>query len=126
MARDMVDTQYPNIDVTNSAGVLSAVETAIAPANGIAIRGFFNSKDNAGKIFLNMSVGGELIIRAGDGFKTQNGMGDLSVDLAVGVNVITLERPARFENKDGTVYLDFTGANLAGTIIAAAKKAGLK
>ena len=53
-------------------------------------------------------------------------LGDLTLELKQSsITVILLEDISRFENRDGSIYIDF-GTGFTGNIWAAAKRAGLQ
>ncbi len=86
--------------------------------------GFFAVKDNSGFVVVDASAAGNVVFKAGDAYPSQNILGDLSVAVTAGLNVLQVERHGRFENKDGSLNIDFVGA-IAGKIYAFGKHAGL-
>ena len=122
MARDKITMGYGTDDLSVSASKAALTPVTIAPANGAVVEGFFKAKDNSAYLLLVITTAGS---KAGDAFPSNNVLGDLEIELAAGTHVISAERAARFENKDGSLNVDFkTGT--AGTIAAFGKKAGLR
>lgn len=125
MARDKITMGYGTDDLSVSASKAALTPVTIAPANGAVVEGFFKAKDNSAYLLLVITTAGSVILKAGDAFPSNNVLGDLEIELAAGTYVISAERAARFENKDGSLNVDFkTGT--AGTIAAFGKKAGLR
>ena len=61
-----------------------------------------------------------MIFKAGDNFPNAK-LGDLKIDVeASSVNVVQFQDLSRFENKDGSLYIDFK-AGFTGKIFAVAK-----
>ena len=125
MARDTVSMEYGADDLSVSASKAKVTPVTITPDNGAVIKDFFKAKDNSAYLLLTISTPGSVILKKGDAFPSNNILGDLEIDLDAGTFLISAERAARFENKDGSLNVDFkTGT--AGTIAAFGKKAGLR
>lgn len=125
MARDIITVNNYTYENTDCAGVVAITPKAVTVANGIEIQKAFGNKDNSLHITVNNTgnAANTLVIKAGE--KQNAIMGDCTIALATGVNEVVLNRDmARFERKDGSVYLDF-GTGFTGTIYASAEKAGL-
>lgn len=122
MARDIIQVNNYVYEATDCAGVVAIEKQAIS-ANGIEIANAFAVKDNSLKVTVeNTGSAGTVTIKAGE--KQNAILGDLTIAVDSGINEIALNRDmARFENIDGSVYLDFTG--VTGNIWAVAEKAGL-
>lgn len=124
MARDKVIMAETLADTSISVAKATATATTITVANGATIPGFFAVKDNSGFLVVDASAAGNVLLKAGDAYPSQNILGDLSIAVTVGLNVLQVERPGRFENKDGALNVDF-GGSIAGKIYAFGKHAGL-
>lgn len=125
MARDIITVNNYTYEATDSAGVVAITPQTVSVANGVEIQKAFANKDNSLKITVNNtgSSASTMIIKAGE--KQNAILGDCTIAIATGINEVALNRDmARFENRDGSVYIDF-GAAFAGTIHACAEKAGL-
>lgn len=125
MARDKITVYNYTYENTDSAGVVAITKQAVTQANGIEISNAFGNKDNSLIITIDntASAASTVTIKAGE---MQNAiLGDCTLALKTGINAIALNRDmARFENKDGSVYLDFA-TGFTGNIWASAEKAGL-
>ena len=124
MARDVVQMAETLADTSVSVAKATAAATTIAVANGATVPGFFAVKDSSGFVVVDASAAGNVVFKAGDAYPSQNILGDLSVAVTAGLNVLQVERHGRFENKDGSLNIDFVGA-IAGKIYAFGKHAGL-
>lgn len=122
--RDEIEIKYTDCDLTTSASKASNNSFTFNKDNGVKVKNFFEAKDNSAWLLLKLTTAGSIILRSGDCYPTQNVMGDLEFDLDVGEHFLQIERLARFENKDGSLNIDF--ANAVGTINAIGKRAGLK
>lgn len=125
MARNKITMNYGSDDATISISSVSIMPTAIAPADGAVIENYFAAKDNSAYLLLTVTTAGAMTIKAGNAYPANNCLGDMTVDLPVGTHVLTIERNARFENKGGSLNVDFA-ENTAGTIAVFGKKAGLR
>jgi hypothetical protein len=124
MARDKITVKNYTYEATDSVGVVAITPKTVTQANGIEIEKAFANKDNSLVITVNNTGSAStMVVKAG---QKQNAiMGDCTIALASGVNEVALNRDmARFENIDGSVYIDFA-SGFAGTIYAVAEKAGL-
>ena len=125
MARDIVKVQLPVQDATESIEIKELAKTTVAPANGVVIENALGNKNNSLVIVIEPTTTGAVTIKAGDAYPNSM-LGDLVVTPTDDqVNAILLEDIARFENRDGSVNIDFA-SGFAGTIYAVAKRAGIK
>ena len=124
MARDIITVKNYTYDATDSVGVVAIAPQTVSQANGIEISKAFSVKDNSLVVIVeNTGSASTMIIKAGE--KQNASLGDCTIALDAGVNAVALNRDmARFENVDGSVYIDF-GTGFTGTICAVAEKAGL-
>lgn len=126
MSRDNISVQYPMID--NSQSVLSSQITkfSVTPANGISIQKALVNKNNTLMICIeNTSENDtEVTLKAGDNYPNSM-LGDLNIKLlSSSMFVVQLQDIARFENKDGSINLDFN-SDFKGNIFAIAKSTSL-
>ncbi len=84
----------------------------------------FKNKNNSLHIIVNATTAGDIVFKAGNNYPNAM-LGDCSVNCAMGYTDIIIEDISRFENRDGSISLGKSG-DLAGTIFAVAKRAGLK
>lgn len=127
MARDIIDVQNPVLDNSESVGTVKVTKTTVTQANGITVKKAFNNKNNTLFIHVDTTVTSDssLTVKAGDAYPNAM-LGDLTVALTKSAEtVLQIQDPSRFENKDGSVNIDFA-SGFAGTIYAVAKRAGLK
>ena len=125
MARDILNVQLPVQDETASIEIKAFAKQTVAPANGIVIEKALDNKNNSLVIVIEPTTAGAVTIKAGDAYPNSM-LGDLTVAPTAGqVNAILLEDMARFENRDGSVAIDFA-SGFAGTIYAVAKRAGFR
>lgn len=127
MARDIIDVQNPVLDNSESVGTVKVKKTTVTQANGITVKKAFNNKNNTLFIHVDTTVTSDssLTVKAGDAYPNAM-LGDLTVALTKSAEtVLQIQDPSRFENKDGSVNIDFA-SGFTGTIYAVAKRAGLK
>lgn len=128
MARDEITVLNPVLDNSESAGTVKVTKQAVTVANGISIKNAFENKNNT--LFIEIentysSADSTVTIKAGDKYPNKV-LGDLSLTITKSANtVIQIQDPSRFENKNGSVNLDFS-TGFTGNIYAMAKRAGLK
>lgn len=127
MARDEINVLLPVQDDTQSVETATVVKKAVVQANGIAIKEALANKNNSLQITIETTATSDstLTIKAGDNYPNKI-LGDLTVALAKSaVTVVLLEDISRFENRDGSINLDFA-SGFTGNIWAVAKRAGVK
>lgn len=127
MARDIVEVLLPVQDGTQSVETATVVKKEVVQANGIAIKEALANKNNSLQITIETTATSDstLTIKAGDNYPNKI-LGDLTVALAKSaVTVVILEDISRFENRDGSINLDFA-SGFAGNVWAVAKRAGVK
>ena len=126
MARDSINVQYPAIDTTQSVGKASVTKTAVNASNGIKIASAFANKNNTLIICVDNDDDADsyVVFKAGDAYPNAM-LGDLQQTvLSETTTVFQLQDISRFENKDGSLNVDFkTGFD--GTIYAIAKSVAL-
>ena len=125
MARDIVNVQLPVQDATASIEIKAFAKTTVTPANGVTIAKALDNKNNSLVIIIEPTTVGAVTIKAGNAYPNAM-LGDLVVTPTKSeVNAILLEDISRFENRDGSVDIDFA-SGFAGTIYAVAKRAGIR
>ena len=131
MARDAINVQLPTQDTTQSVEVVEVTKQAVTQANGIKINAALGNKNNSLQISIentttvsSAAADSTLTIKAGNNYPNKM-LGDLTVTLKKSaITVVILDDIARFENKDGSVNLDFA-SGFTGNCWAVAKRAGL-
>lgn len=128
MARDEITVQLPVQDTSKSYEYTDITKQAVTQANGITIKKALENKNNSLQITIETTYDGAdstLTIKAGNEYPNKI-LGDATVPLKKSaVTVVLLEDISRFENRDGSINLDFS-ASFTGNIWAVAKRAGLK
>lgn len=122
MARDNISVQYPAMDNTQSIANVKVTKQAVTVANGIALEKAFDNKNNSLVICVEntANAASEVTFKAGDNFPNAK-LGDLKIPLlASSVNFYQIQDPSRFENKDGSMNIDFK-TGFTGNIFAVAK-----
>lgn len=126
MTRDVINVQCPIIDKTQSVANTAITKTAVVVANGITIKNAFKNKNNTLFICLENTATSEskVTFKAGDTYPNAM-LGDLEVPLAESsTTMLQIQDSSRFENKDGSVNLDFA-TGFTGKIYAVAKSVAL-
>lgn len=128
MARDEITVHKPELDAKESYEYAAITKQAVTQANGIKILNALDNKNNSLQITIETTYSGAdstLTIKAGNEYPNKI-LGDATVPLKKSaVTVVLLEDISRFENRDGSINLDFS-SSFTGNIWAVAKRAGLK
>jgi hypothetical protein len=127
MARDKVTVLKPAADATKSIEVGIVTKQAVTVANGIEIEKALENKNNSLQIFVETTAtaDGTLTIKAGNEYPNKI-LGDLTTALkGSAVTAVILEDISRFENRDGSIHLDFS-AGFTGNVWAVAKRVGMQ
>ncbi|MEI7474693.1 MAG: glycoside hydrolase family 30 beta sandwich domain-containing protein [bacterium] len=125
MARDSIGLQYLTYDTSDSVGSVQITKQAVTVANGIVLTGAFDCKDNSLAIIIENTNAGAQTITVKAGEKQNACLGDSAVPInASSVITLRMRDIARYERKDGSLYLDFS-TGFTGNIYAIAEKAGL-
>lgn len=122
MARDIIAVQYPEMDDSQSVANAKVTKKTVTQANGITIEKAFDNKNNSLVICVEntASSASSVTFKAGDNYPNAK-LGDLEVNIDQNsLNVFQIQDPSRFENKDGSMNLDFK-TGFTGNIFAAAK-----
>ena len=126
--RRHIKVQYPVLDHTESVAFIGISVTPVNKSfgNRITIDDAFCNKANS--LFINVNNAGEnissLIIKAGGAYPNSM-LGDIEVELPVGVSAFQLQDLSRFQKSDDSIDLDF-GEDFTGTIYTVAKWAGVR
>lgn len=127
MARDEITVLTPAPDGTKSVEVGVVTKQAVTVANGISIEKALENKNNSLVIYVETTAqtDGTLTIKAGNEYPNKI-LGDLTTALkASSITAVILEDISRFENRDGSVYLDFS-TGFTGNVWAVAKRVGMQ
>lgn len=126
MTRDIINVQYPTLDHTESVANICITKNTVIPDNGITITEAFSNKNNSLFIVIENEggTGSLLTVKSGDAYPNSM-LGDIVIQLPVGVSAIQLQDLSRFEKSDGSINLDFE-TDFDGSIYAIAKWAGVR
>lgn len=126
MTRDIINVQYPTLDHTESVANICITKTVVIPANGISIAEAFSNKNNSLFIIIDNegSTSSLLTVKAGDAYPNSM-LGDIVIELPVGISAIQLQDLSRFEKSNGAIDLDFA-SDFDGSVYAVAKWAGVR
>lgn len=126
MARDSINVQYPTVDDSQSVGAKKITKSTVTPANGVKIVNAFANKNNSLFVCVENTDSNNSYITFKAGNSYPNSMlGDLKQDvLAEATTVFQLQDVSRFENNDGSLYIDFP-VGFVGKIFAMAKSVEL-
>lgn len=126
MARDVINVQYPAADNSQSAGCASIVKSAVTAANGVSIKNAFANKNNSLVIVIENTADEDSSVTfvAGDNYPNAM-LGNLEFEvLSESIKAFQIQDISRFENKDGSLNIDFD-SDFTGTIFAVAKSTAL-
>ena len=126
MSRDIISVYMPEIEQTQSIAYSEVVAFAVTPANGIKIERATENKNNSLSILIEnvANTASSVTFIAGDTYPNAM-LGNLEIPLKESATTVCqLQDLSRFENRDGSICLDF-GEDFAGNIIAVAKRAGI-
>lgn len=126
MTRDLIDVQYPKVDSSQSIAAAKITKSSVTAANGIGIKKAFANKNNTLLVCVENNDDAATYITFKSGNAYPNAMlGDLKVDLlAETLNVFQIQDASRFENKDGSLNIDFA-SGFDGKIFAVAKSTAI-
>ena len=123
--RDAIDLQYLTYDASDSVGSAKITKQAVTVANGIKINNAFDCKDNSLAIVVENTAETAQTVTVKAGGKQNACLGNSVIPLAASSTYILRFRDiARYENTDGSLYLDFN-TGFTGNTYATAEKAGL-
>lgn len=127
MARDEINLQYLVYDATDSVGTVNVEKQTVVQANGIKINNAFACKDNSMKIVVENTASADATVTIKAGNKQNAILGDaiVAVKGSASTVIAPLRDMARFENKDGSIELEFS-SGFAGKIYAVGERAGLE
>ena len=126
MTRDLIDVQYPKLDVTQSVAELKITKSTVTQANGVGIKKAFANKNNTLIVCIENTAesNSQVTFKAGNMYPNAM-LGDLTLDvLASTVNAFQIQDISRFENLDGSLNIDFK-SGFTGKIYAIAKPTAL-
>lgn len=126
MTRDIINVQYPVVESTQSVATAEMTKSTVVAANGVTVKEAFKNKNNSLFICVENSgnAAGTVTFLAGDVYPNSM-LGKLVTSVGAGKTVmLQVQDISRFENKDGSLNLDFS-TGFTGTIYAVAKSVAL-
>ena len=126
MTRDIINVQFPVLDHTDSVANIGITKQTVTVANGITIANAFSNKNNSLFIIIENDDDekSSMTVKAGEAYPNSM-LGDIIIEIPVGVSAIQLQDLSRFEKVDGSIDLDFA-TGFDGSVYAIAKWAGVK
>lgn len=133
MARDEITVHIPEQEQSQSVEIKQITKKAVTQANGIKIKNALDNKNNSLQIYVENTyetADSTLTVKAGDNYPNAM-LGDLTLPLTKAASnaptlyVLLLEDISRFENRDGSIDLDFS-TGFTGNVWASAKRVGMK
>ena len=126
MTKDAIYVQYPTADSSQSVRAAAITKSVVNASNGVSVKNAFANKNNS--LLVCVENNGEsdsyLTFCAGNAYPNAM-LGDLQQALASGTTtVFQIQDPSRFENKDGSLDIDFAAA-FDGKIFVIAKSTAL-
>ena len=126
MSRDNINVQYPVVDDTQSVASAEIEKTTVDPSKGVSIANAFANKNNTLVVCVENAddADSSLTFVAGDNYPNAM-LGNLQQEVpAETVVAFQIQDPSRFENKDGSLNINFA-EGFDGSIFAVAKSASL-
>lgn len=126
MTRDSINVQYPTIENSQSVGAAKLTKSVVDVDNGITVAKAFANKNNTLTIFVENTADEDssVTFKAGDSYPNSM-LGDLQITVEdESVTAFQIQDVSRFENKDGSLNIDF-GADFEGNIYVVAKPVAL-
>lgn len=126
MSRDKIYVQYPTLDHTESVANIGITKKTVVVANGITLVDAFSNKNNSLFIVVENDddAKSSMTVKAGDAYPNSM-LGNITIEIPVGVSAIQIQDLARFEKSDGSIDLDFA-TGFDGSVYAIAKWAGVR
>lgn len=123
MARTEITIQLPTVTNTAPTAVKAITPTSLDATNGMKLKKAAECMRNTLQLHINAGATGTITLKAGDNYPNAI-RGDKTEALASGVNVLLIQDPSQFTNKDGSINFDLS-TGLTGTVYASAKPTGI-
>lgn len=126
MTRDIISVNMPEVEPSQSIAYKEIAPFEVNIANGITIEKATENKNNSLSILIENTseAASSVTFIAGDTYPNSM-LGDLVIPLKESsTTVCQLQDLSRFENRDGSINIDFQ-ENFVGNIYAVAKRAGI-
>ena len=126
MTRDIISVNMPKVEASQSIAYEEFTPFEVNATNGIVIEKAAENKNNSLSILIENAseTASSVTFIAGDTYPNSM-LGDLVIPLKeLATTVCQLQDLSRFENRDGSIHLDFQ-TGFVGNIYAVAKCAGI-
>lgn len=126
MSRDIISVILPEVEATQSIAYSDVVAFPVNPDNGVQIEKATDNKNNSLSILIENAAAEASTVTfvAGDTYPNSM-LGNLEISLKESATTVCqLQDLSRFENRDGSICLDFA-SGFSGNITAVAKRAGI-
>ena len=124
--KDIISVYLPDVEATQSIAFSTVEPFAVNPENGIVIEKATENKNNSLSILIEnaSSEDSKVTFVAGDTYPNAM-LGNLEVPLKSSTTTVCqLQDISRFENRDGSIALEFP-EEFSGNVLAVAKRAGI-
>ena len=126
MTRDIILVNLPDIEPSQSIAYKEVIAFEVDATKGITIEKAAENKNNSLSILIENAgdVVSSATFVAGDSYPNAM-LGDLEIPLKESTTTVCqLQDLSRFENRDGSIHIDFK-SDFVGKICAIAKRAGI-
>ena len=126
MTKDIINVQYPTVENSQSVANAKITKSVVDVENGVSISKAFANKNGTLTVFVEneAETGSTVTFLAGDAYPNSM-LGDLQLEIEQSsVTAFQIQDISRFENKDGSLNMEF-GSNFEGNIFAVAKTIAL-
>ena len=126
MSRDIISVILPEVEATQSVAYSDVTAFPVNADNGVQIEKATENKNNSLSILIEnvAATASTVTFVAGDTYPNAM-LGNLEIPLKEdATTVCQLQDLSRFENRDGSICLDFA-AGFSGNITVVAKRAGI-
>ncbi len=126
MARDVISVILPEVEASQSVATETVTAKTVTVANGIQIKEAAKNKNNSLAIVIQNTAetASSVTFAAGDTYPNSM-LGDLDIPVDASTTIVCqIQDLSRFENRDGSINIDFA-AGFTGNIYAVAKRAGV-
>ena len=126
MARDIIEVILPEAEASQSVLSASVTPNTVTVANGIQIKEASKNKNNSLAIVIENTAASASSVTfvAGDTYPNSM-LGDLDISVPATTTIVCqIQDLSRFENRDGSINLNF-GSGFTGNIYSVARRAGI-
>lgn len=126
MTKDIINVQYPTVENTQSVANAKITKSVVDVENGVSINKAFANKNGTLTVFVENEADANSTVTflAGDTYPNSM-LGDLQLEVEkTSTTAFQIQDVSRFENKDGSLNMEF-GSNFEGNIFAVARTTAL-